>query len=143
VSAATTNRRLRKLLEKYGAETLILKYTGTIVEAGSPYDEGEPVFDEPVTVLGRGILTPTKDTVSFLGSDERPEIVFLWTRAHLALAFPDLPDDQRVTTDDRVVYDGRLFTLVSVHRTGRMYEDTLLLAAVGKTLLGRARESAP
>lgn len=128
------------VLRDHGTDMDVLKYTGTTLDQ---YKQGEPTFEDPVEVRGRGIRRPTKDQLSMIGDAEEVEIAFVFSRLELNEKFPTATEPYWVTNDDRIGFEGKLYRILSTHPTGKVAQTYSMLVAIAETLPGEAESTYP
>lgn len=143
MSLARTRERVRKVIARYSSAPIdLLKIASVTPDGSDPYGDGEPAYEAPVALIGRGIRNPTPEQVTVIGNDEHFDIAFLVSYLEMEEKFPGVDQDDWVTTEDAAGFEGNLYNIERVHLSGKV-EDYTLVILLGRTFEGRSLEGYP
>ena len=125
----------------FADEIYVTKFS-TGVENNSLYKgHGTKTYDDPVETIGRVIIEPSDQVASLIGSTERFDAAFLWTRDELVKQFPTLGENLWITTNDIIVFNMNEYNLFRVYPTGKVQEECLLFIGLALTPRGKKRNA--
>lgn len=100
------------------------------------YKQRTKTFGTGVTLVGRAILNPTKESVSIIGNNEEYDIAFLFSRLELVSKFPTATEGEWIAVEGEIEWWDRRFRIVKVHPSGQIGERFLLTVALANSIPG-------
>lgn len=95
----------------------VFKYTSS---AGSLYQQRTKTYAAAVNLLGHLVVNPTVEDLSQFGSEVTADGMVVFTRTHLAVAFPLVPIAESVVVNDEIGVAGGRWRLKEVRAAARI-----------------------
>lgn len=140
-TAAQIAAKLEREIDNYGASVEILKYVpgvagGTYRQRGKFYDTANPVPVQTMRHYGK-----QEDVPAFIGNEIPYEGTLTFCRNHVLDAFPGATMFDAITEKDHVVFDGKRWRIVWIHKMG-MLEGKVQVLYMGFDFRKNKREAA-
>lgn len=132
------------VLDVYGELVDVLKYTTSAPPPETDlYRQRVKGYAAPVSLLGHVTFDPDPETLTAIGADRKVAGTVLFSRRHLAAAFPGVPVGETIDQKDELGHNGRRWKIVSVHETGRLRDEGELLYVTFDVREGKQEEVYP
>lgn len=100
------------------------------------YKQKTKAFGTGVAVAGRAIQNPTEEQVTAIGSGERYDAAFVFSRLELKRRFSSAAEGEWIDVTAEIGWNGRRFKLMKVRPTGQIENTFVLVVALGNTVQG-------
>ena len=123
-----------KIITRY--KTTDIYYYPYVTGAVDTYKQRTKTFGDPVTLVGRAILSPTKEQITVIGNEESYDIAFLFSRTEMQRKFPSLSEGEWLDVDGEMSWFNRRYRIIQVHPTGQVGVNFLLVVVLANSVPG-------
>ncbi len=117
--------------------TTAINYYAYVEGITDIYKQRTKTFAAPVELIGRAILNPTQEKLTVIGSGERYDIAFLFSRLEMIRKFPSADEGEWLDVSGEFTWWDRRYKISRVAPTGQVGLDFSLLVALGMTIQGQ------
>lgn len=100
------------------------------------YKQRTKTYGTPVELIGRAILTPTKEKLSMIGNDEIFDIAFLFSRIEMLKKFSSMEEGEWMNIDGEMAWWNRRYRIIRTHPTGQVGVNFLLMVILANSIPG-------
>jgi hypothetical protein len=136
-----TNRTEEGIDKK--VDNLLTYFKGTTIQyypyvSGTldTYRQRTKTFGTPVTLLGRAIHNPTEEQITVIGSGERYDVAFLFSRKEMLRKFPGVAEGEWMSVEGEMGWFNRRYKIEKVKSTGQVSTHFLIVVVLAATIEG-------